>query len=207
MVDRLRRQVGISVAAMDYLTNVAYQIERPAIVQEEQMEEATDTATRDGLTGLYGREVFDLLLEKMVAEAGRYGTPLSLLMADIDDFKRVNDIHGHPVGDEVLKLIGALFLENLRSADLPARYGGEELAVVLSHTETDSARTVAENIRGAVEERFRNDLEVTMSIGVASWQADMGGTTDLLRAADEALYAAKLAGKNRVVSAPKTQSS
>jgi two-component system cell cycle response regulator len=169
------------------------------IVEEEQMGEMTDTATKDGLTGLYGREIFDHLLDKLVAEARRYQTPLSLLMSDIDDFKKVNDLHGHPMGDDVLRSIGAVFLENLRSADLAARYGGEEISVALPHTDIVSARTVAENIRKSVQQRFENDLRVTISIGVASWKRNMVGTADLVAAADTALYAAKAAGKNRVV--------
>jgi diguanylate cyclase (GGDEF)-like protein len=134
----------------------------------------------------------------MVAEARRYGTPLSLLMADIDDFKEVNDRHGHQMGDEVLERIGTIILENVRSADLAARYGGEELAVVLPHTEIASAQTVAENIRTAVMKRFENDLKVTISIGVAAWQCHMNQPANLVRAADSGLYAAKEGGKNKV---------
>jgi diguanylate cyclase (GGDEF)-like protein len=198
MAARLGRKVGVSIAAMDYLTNVADQMERPVIVEEEQMGKMTDTAAKDGLTGLYGREVFDHLLEKMVAEARRYGTPLSLLMADIDDFKEVNDRHGHQMGDEVLERIGTIILENVRSADLAARYGGEELAVILPHTAIRSAQTVAENIRTAVMERFENELKVTISIGVAAWQPHMNHPANLVRAADSGLYAAKEGGKNKV---------
>jgi diguanylate cyclase (GGDEF)-like protein len=186
------------VAALDYLINVSEEWEHAVVAEADQIENLTDAATVDGLTGLYMREIFDSWLEKMVAESQRYGDPLSLLMADIDDFKTINDTHGHPVGDKVLRAIGAEMKNNLRSADLAARYGGEELAAVLPHTTIQPARTVAEKIRTAVEEHFSEHLGVTISIGVASWQSDMRSPTGLIEAADQALYEAKQAGKNRV---------
>lgn len=195
---RLGRACGISVAALDYLINVSEEWEHAVVAEADQIENLTDAATVDGLTGLYMREIFDSWLEKMVAESQRYGDPLSLLMADIDDFKTINDTHGHPVGDKVLRAIGAEMKNNLRSADLAARYGGEELAAVLPHTTIQPARTVAEKIRTAVEKHFSEHLGVTISIGVASWQSDMRSPTGLIEAADQALYEAKQAGKNRV---------
>jgi diguanylate cyclase (GGDEF)-like protein len=196
---KLGRKAGVSIAALDYLLNVAGDWNRAVVTEVKQIETFADAATLDALTGLYSREVFDQWLAKSVAETRRYGDPLSLLMADIDDFKMVNDTHGHQIGDEVLKQIDADFLSSLRSADLAARYGGEELVAILPHTECDSAYTVAEKIRKAVCERFKNRLEVTISIGVACWQGDMNGPADLIQAADKQLYAAKAAGKNRVI--------
>ena len=196
---KLGRKSGVSVAALDYLMNVAGDWDQAVVAEPEQIEILADAATLDGLTGLYSREVFDQWLVKSVAESQRYGEPLSLLMADIDDFKAVNDMHGHQAGDAVLKQVGSDFLSNLRSADFAARYGGEELVAVLPHTDGHSAFTVAEKIRGSVSDRFNDDLEVTISIGVAFWRGDMKGPADLLHAADKALYAAKGSGKNRVV--------
>lgn len=196
---KLGRKAGVSVAALDYLMNVAGDWDRAVVAQVEHIETLADVATLDGLTGLYSREVFDQWLAKLVAESRRYGDQLSLLMADIDDFKVVNDKHGHPTGDAVLKHIGSDFLSNLRSADFAARYGGEELVAVLPHTQCKAAHTVAEKIRGTVEERFKGNLDVTISIGVACWRNDMNGPADLVQAADKALYAAKETGKNRVM--------
>jgi diguanylate cyclase (GGDEF)-like protein len=196
---KLGRKSGVSVAALDYLMNVAGDWDQAVVAEPEQIEILADAATLDGLTGLYSREVFDQWLVKSVAESQRYGEPLSLLMADIDDFKAVNDMHGHQTGDAVLKHIGSDFLSKLRSADFAARYGGEELVAVLPHTDGHSAFTVAEKIRRSVSHRFNDDLEVSISIGVACWCGDMKGSADLLHAADKALYAAKEAGKNCVV--------
>jgi diguanylate cyclase (GGDEF)-like protein len=196
---KLGRKSGVSVAALDYLMNVAGDWDQAVVAEPEQIEILADAATLDGLTGLYSREIFDQWLAKSVAESERYGDPLSLLMADIDDFKAVNDMHGHQTGDGVLKHIGADFLSNLRSADFAARYGGEELVAVLPHTEGKSAVTVAEKIRSSVNQRFRGGLDVTISIGVACWRGDMNDPADLLHAADKALYTAKKTGKNRVV--------
>jgi diguanylate cyclase (GGDEF)-like protein len=179
--------------------NVIGEWDQAAVTEIEQMEDLADAATMDGLTGLYMREVFESWLEKSVAESERYGDPLSLMMADIDDFKEINDVHGHQTGDKVLKQIGSDFLSNLRSADFAARYGGEELVAVLPHTRLNSAYTVAEKIRRTVFERFKSDLGATISIGVACWQDGMKKPADLVQAADKALYAAKEAGKNRVV--------
>jgi len=196
---KLGRKSGVSVAALDYLMNVAGDWDQAVVAEPEQIEILADAATLDGLTGLYSREIFDQWLAKSVAESERYGDPLSLLMADIDDFKAVNDMHGHQTGDRVLKRIGADFLSNLRSADFAARYGGEELAAVLPHTEGKSAFTVAEKIRKSVSLPFDGQLEVTISIGLACWRDDMNGPADLLHAADKALYTAKKTGKNCVV--------
>ena len=196
---KLGRKSGVSVAALDYLMNVAGDWEQAVVAKPEQIEILADAATLDGLTGLYSREVFDQWLAKSVAESRRYSDPLSLLMADIDDFKAVNDKHGHPTGDAVLKHIGSDFLNNLRSADYAARYGGEELVAALPHTQCNAAHTVAEKIRETIEGRFKDNLSVTISIGVACWRDDMNGPADLVHAADKALYAAKETGKNCVV--------
>jgi len=203
LVKRLGRRSGISVAALDFLMNVSGEMEQAVVAEADQIEDLTDAATMDGLTGLYMREIFDSWLEKSVAESQRYGDPLSLLMADIDDFKMINDTHGHQVGDEVLKDIGTAFMDSLRSADFAARYGGEELVAVLPHTGIRSARRVAEKIRRAVQKRYAAQLGVTISIGVACWRGDMSAPTDFVEAADRALYEAKRSGKNCVkVAAP-----
>ena len=195
---QLGRNPGVSVAALDYLMNVSGEWEEAVVAEADLIENLTDAATLDGLTGLHVREMFDSWLEKAVAESKRYGDHLSLLMADIDDFKMINDTHGHQVGDDVLKKIGSDLMETLRSSDFAARYGGEELAAVLPHTRIYSAHTVAEKVRKTVSERFDGNLGVTISIGGACWRDDMGGPEDLVAAADNALYAAKKAGKNCV---------
>jgi diguanylate cyclase (GGDEF)-like protein len=199
VTERLGRRAGISVAALDYLLNVESDWDEAVIADVNHIETLESAATLDGLTGLYVREIFDQWLEKAIAESIRYGNPISIFMADIDDFKDINDTYGHQTGDQVLTSIGSDMLSNLRNADFAARYGGEELVAILPHTDSSTAYRVAEKIRKAVRDRFANDLEVTISIGVASWRDDMSDPADLVQAADRALYTAKEVGKDRVV--------
>ena len=185
------------------------------------------SATTDGLTGLANHRVFYERLGQELARAQRYGTPVSLLMIDIDDFKELNDTCGHPAGDEALRLLGRLLAERLRrDIDLPARYGGEEFAVLLPNTRVGPGRDEEEGARAdggapspghsegaeALAERLRRaiaetDFPVTedgapvriaVSIGVASYPDMAANMDDLVARADAALYAAKRAGKDRV---------
>ncbi|NOQ51354.1 MAG: diguanylate cyclase [Desulfuromonadaceae bacterium] len=162
-----------------------------------------ELAQTDPLTRLYNRRY---LYEKLTAELNRCyrGTsPISLIMADIDHFKRVNDQYGHQVGDEVLVKISDLLQEKLRTYDLAARYGGEEFCLVLPETDLEAAQNIAERIRQRVESlplappMGRDKL--TMSFGVAAYDGTYDGTIDeLIRAADDALYEAKNGGRNQV---------
>lgn len=156
----------------------------------------------DGLTGLWNRAYFDRRLDEEVSESIRYGRPISLVLADVDHFKSINDRYGHPVGDEVIARFASI-LATGRASDVPCRYGGEEFALILPGTSTDSALEVAERLRRRLAaERFggREDLVVTASFGVADLASiEQAGTSlSLVHAADEALYRAKSAGRDRV---------
>jgi diguanylate cyclase (GGDEF)-like protein len=165
-------------------------------------------AVTDELTGLSNNRHFRDVASKEAARAERFGHDLSLLMLDIDDFKLVNDTYGHLQGDSVLRMIGRVLDDESRGVDEPARYGGEEFVVLLPETGLQGAAEVAERIRARIEaERVgRRDreapLEVTASIGVATMPASAQDLSSLIGAADQALYAAKRAGKNRVERAP-----
>jgi diguanylate cyclase (GGDEF)-like protein len=198
---RLDRDVGILVAALDYLTNITGDISSPKIMADLRIEEAAAMATRDFLTGLYLRGVFDFSLERMVLEHRRYEKTLSLLMLDVDDFKQVNDQYGHQAGDGVLRGIGKLILKSIRKADFPARYGGEEVAIIFPETPIDQAVVMAERLREDVHRYFaERGPGVTVSIGVACiHDPDITTALALVRQADKALYRAKGAGKDRVV--------
>lgn len=167
-------------------------------------QELTVLATRDGLTGLANRRHLDEALEGEWRRAARNGEPLALLLLDIDDFKALNDAHGHQAGDEVLRRIGALMRSfGNRSGDVAGRYGGEELALLLPNTPLDRARSVAEAVRCAVAELDLSALgvpAVTVSVGVAvaSQSGDADSAARLVGTADRALYNAKRSGKNRV---------
>ncbi len=166
----------------------------------------------DPLTGLYNRRFLetqiDAELEKMIHIKGSRKTDpldeLSILMIDIDDFKKVNDTFGHQFGDDALKNISFSFQENIRKNDFAARFGGEEFCVVLLHTSKEEARGIAEKIRMSVQARkfsyVNQVMNFTVSIGLASAKEDgLFASRSLIRAADQALYEAKKAGKNATV--------
>jgi len=158
-------------------------------------------ALRDGLTGLSNRRAFGQRLALEMNRAVRYGTPLSLLVLDVDHFKQYNDAFGHVAGDEVLRTLAQVMQSHGRETDFFARYGGEEFVAVLPHTGSEGARTVAERLRAAVAGAPWPARPVTASIGAATLLPGMETEDDLVRAADGALYAAKAAGRDRVVHA------
>jgi diguanylate cyclase (GGDEF)-like protein len=165
-----------------------------------------ELAMVDGLTGLFMRRYFDARIEEEIERSRRYGTAFSVVMMDVDDFKRLNDAHGHLMGDRVLRGIANVVKSQMRGVDTASRYGGEEIAVILPRTEMIHAYTVGERIRGAISElRITTDgdvpeaLRVTASFGIASYpESKAADGEDLVRRADRALYRAKQTGKNRV---------
>ncbi|MDP2783804.1 MAG: diguanylate cyclase [Sulfurimicrobium sp.] len=159
----------------------------------------------DGLTGLYNRRFLSERLEEEYSKAERYETPLSILIMDVDFFKRVNDTFGHQVGDNALIAVARVLQQSVRESDLVGRYGGEEFVVLLPHTDLDKALTVAEKIRLAVSEtpiEGMGERRLTISIGVAGFpDTKVADMNELVRKADEALYRAKEGGRNQVVKA------
>jgi two-component system cell cycle response regulator len=155
----------------------------------------------DGLTGLPNRRVFDENLAREVSRACRYDYPLSLVLLDLDHFKKINDGHGHPAGDAVLKSFSELAQKAFRLVDAVHRYGGEEFTVLLPHTPFEGAMRATERLRGVISKhRFvagSTAVKVTMSGGVALRKGTIA-PADLLAAADAALYEAKHAGRNRI---------
>ncbi|MCP4693390.1 MAG: diguanylate cyclase [Desulfobacterales bacterium] len=163
-----------------------------------------EMSTRDGLTGVFNRRYFDEALECEVSKARRYANDFALCLIDLDFFKKVNDLYGHPAGDKVLRKTGDLLKDNFRGSDLPCRYGGEEFAIILFNTKEKNAETICDRFRENVSEQiFQTDdkeFSVTLSIGVAPFDpAIVKSTQDLVVMADKALYQAKSAGRNRVI--------
>ena len=154
----------------------------------------------DGLTALPNRRTFDETLDREVVRATRSNEPLSLVMLDVDHFKRVNDTLGHAGGDEILRTVGRILATSLRQIDLPARFGGEEFALVLPDCTGVAALPLAENLRRAIAAAHgdRPELAVTVSAGIASFPRNALTDTELLRHADEALYQSKRDGRDRV---------
>ncbi len=161
-------------------------------------------AEMDGLTGVYNHRYFLGLLAQEVERARRADRPVALLMIDIDDFKMVNDTHGHPAGDRALRHVAQAVARLLRRSDVVARYGGEEFVAILPEASLAAAMEVAEKIRAGVENTplalpsLPRPLRIRISVGVASIPEDATGEAGLVEAADRALYRAKRSGKNRV---------
>ena len=172
---------------------------------QRNVENIQAEAQKDPLTGVANRSLFDRFFQQEIAEAAASGEALSLIMTDIDYFKKFNDQWGHQTGDQVLRLVAAVMKSNVKGQDLLARYGGEEFAVVLPKTSVDDARMLAERIRRSVESRrlrkrrTNEDLGIiTISIGVSLHRPSDTMET-MIERADRCLYAAKDTGRNRVV--------
>jgi len=160
-------------------------------------------ATTDGLTGLCNHRVFQQKLTEEIKRSERHETPLSLLLTDIDFFKKVNDTYGHPAGDLVLKGVSKILQNEIRDIDVAARYGGEEFVVILPGTDSIGAKNIAERLRKAImAETFSSDnrtLKITTSIGIATLPADAQTKEELIEKTDQALYHAKHNGRNQSV--------
>jgi diguanylate cyclase (GGDEF)-like protein len=180
--------------------NTALDIRRVTLLEKESI--------TDPLTGLYNRRYLDRRLKEEFSRAKRYKTPLSILLVDIDHFKSVNDTHGHQAGDLVLSYLAKLTLNAVRTSDIAARYGGEELLVIAPNTAESAAGALAERLRQHIENHElvltrdpgnRQVVRITVSVGVAVVDGEMEKAQQLVQQADEALYRAKKEGRNRVV--------
>ena len=172
-------------------------------IENAYHEEIYRLTTIDGLTQIYNKRFFQETLEREIGRAQRYHRDLSLLMFDIDLFKRVNDTYGHLAGDHVLKHLATTVHHKIRKEDVLARYGGEEFAVILPEIGHHNALKFGEKLRRLAERtsfRFEEtEISITISIGVATFGPDLPDSPQLVKLADERLYAAKGAGRNQVV--------
>jgi two-component system, cell cycle response regulator len=217
--DRARTLRGLEIGVHDYLVRpvdrnellarVRTQVRRKRFSQRlrESVQASMELAVTDGLTGLYNRRYLDNQLAAMFDDSVRRGRHLSVLVLDIDKFKPINDTYGHDAGDEVLREFATRIRSQTRGIDVVARYGGEEIVVVVPDTDLDVAQIVAERIRECVEnEAFgihqaTRSVKVTVSIGVASRLPGDTLASAVLKRADVALYRAKELGRNQVVAA------
>ncbi len=200
--------ISLSIPLLALLTSftIWQQYVKTVLVQRElstRNAELLHLAQHDPLTGLYNRRHFAVEASAELARAHRTHSPTSILIADIDFFKRINDTYGHPAGDLVLKDVAQLLMDSVRSTDVVARLGGEEFIVLLPHTARSGAMAVAEKLRASLDHHALQVqtqwVKVTLSAGVSELAVDQPGSfEDLYAAADAALYAAKTQGRNRV---------
>jgi diguanylate cyclase (GGDEF)-like protein len=198
MSESLGRNVQIVVATLDYLVNLTGDVSLPTLVSEAHMAAIVNLSMRDGLTGLFNHTSCHEILELELKRCARHGTVVSFIMADIDDFKAVNDRCGHQEGDRVLAKLAAVIVKETRDSDIGCRYGGEEFAVILPLTGAREAAEIAERIRASVAQIRAGSGALTVSLGVASCGQDATTARALVAKADRALYRAKSGGKNRV---------
>jgi len=202
MTDALHRDPGVTLAAHDYLVNVSGLMKSAGLIEEQKFKHLATVASRDGLTGLYDKSTFTQLLHDELARQARFGRPVTLLLLDIDHFKKLNDTFGHADGDMVLAKVAEVLMAQARSTDFCGRFGGEEFGVILPEVDTHAGQVLAERVRMAIEKTFADTpYRTTVSVGVATGNSGVK-PDDLVRATDRALYAAKNSGRNRVGVAP-----
>ncbi len=205
---------SMKLGAADYITKpfnldqikivVAKTLERSRLRQKAEEGELYKQMSRiDGLTELYNYTFFQQLLKTEVERAHRYGHQLSLLMIDIDNFKRYNDAYGHPAGDEALRKLARVMSRAVRGCDFIARYGGDEFVVVLPETDQFEAKTIGERLRSLVAQtKYDGSQEeesvITVSVGLATYPKDAQSKEDLIKRADQALYRAKSKNRNNL---------
>jgi two-component system, cell cycle response regulator len=215
--DRPKLMQALEMGVNDYLTRPVDRNELAARVRTQlrkkryaqrlrsNVEIGLEMAITDQLTGLYNRRYMSRHLDALLANAKKNNRALSFVIMDVDHFKRVNDSYGHDIGDEVLKEFAARIAGSVRGVDLACRYGGEEFVVAMPNTDIAAAYKVAERLRQRIEmapikiTRAPHKLNITISIGIAKSEGEDDSAGELLHRADQALYRAKHAGRNRVV--------
>lgn len=177
--------LSVAMAGLQRLRNIQQQLSR--------------MATHDPLTGLVNARAFAARLTQELERTRRYTRPMALLYLDLDDFKVINDSHGHQTGDAVLRLVADAMRSSVRQADVVGRLGGDEFAVLMPETDSALADAAAKRLAASLRKVFKGTPTVTASIGVVSCAAPEANTDELLRRADQAMYEAKRSGKDRVV--------
>ncbi|OGK05610.1 MAG: hypothetical protein A2487_18365 [Candidatus Raymondbacteria bacterium RifOxyC12_full_50_8] len=193
------RNIRITVAALDELSNLHDLLPAATVISEEQITGIIRLSQCDSLTGLFNHAFCYKKLDIELKRFTRYGTKVSVLMIDLDNFKEFNDLHGHQEGDKVLSTIGATIRGMLRDSDICCRYGGEEFAVILPSTDADEAGILAGRLQAILEKDLIQGAGLTVSIGVAASSEMVSTSQEIVEKADIALYKAKKNGKNQVV--------
>jgi two-component system cell cycle response regulator len=201
---RVTRPVQLSDGDQVRFGDAIYKFLSGSNIESAYHEAIHNMAIQDGMTGIHNKRYFSEFLEREIAVCSRHGHPLTLVMFDVDHFKKINDTHGHLAGDAVLKDLAGRIRPRIRREDLFARYGGEEFACVLPSTALAGGIVFAEHLRSIIEERpcafEEKQIQFTISLGVTTLHRETGvDAAVLIKRADENLYAAKRGGRNRVV--------
>lgn len=207
MSQKLKRNVGVRIAALDYLANTKKVLKNVRLIAGDEMDQLMIFMNFDAATGVYNHRYFHEHLEDEILRAKRYKKKLSLAFIDVDNFKNYNDHLGHLKGDVVLRQIAMALKDEIRANDIVARYGGDEFVVLLVETNKKHAMKFAERFRSRIEdfkffmEDNLGDKKVTLSIGISTFPDDAAGRLSLIKKADNAMYLAKKNGKNRIETA------
>ena len=194
---QLNREVGLRVAIVDYFINHTEMMKEPIVVELRVFKETEKLALVDSLTGLFNKRFYDITVKKEFKKALRFNQIFSLVLLDLDDFKKINDTKGHLFGDEVLANFGKLLSMSSREEDIICRYGGEEFIAILPETTGDGALLYAERVRKIlIEDDFFKKHKITFSGGVSTFPYNGKDLEELFKSVDKSLYAAKYAGKD-----------
>lgn len=202
--EKLQRDVGFRVAALDYLYNNKHLLKNPRFVEIDFFEKILSLSKEDTKLGCYNISYFTSIARNELKRAERYNQSFSLIIMDLDDFKSINDTHGHLFGDKILERFVSVVKANLRSEDVLARYGGDEFIILLPQTGRIGARAMAERIKYRLMEYFKSKeyqkkkVEVHFSAGIATYPYDAEDYESMLECADKALYKSKFLGKNMI---------
>ncbi|WP_147615852.1 GGDEF domain-containing protein [Treponema pectinovorum] len=197
---KLDKKVSLYLAIVDYFTNDNQFFQSPVLVEINVLREAEEAAMLDPLTGAFNRRYMDIYLRKELNRCNRYEKNLSIMLLDIDDFKKINDTYGHVIGDTILAEISAIFKSTIRTEDVFCRYGGEEFLIIMPETKAEQSLNLFERIQKKLltSELYAN-FGVTVSAGTAMYTPNKDDLANLIRYADISLYKAKANGKNQIV--------
>ncbi len=197
---QLNREIGLRVAIVDYFVNHAEMMKEPIVVEMRVFKETEKLALVDSLTGLFNKRFYDITVNKEYKKALRFNQIFSLVLLDLDDFKKVNDTKGHLFGDEVLSKFGKILSSSSREEDIICRYGGEEFIAILPESSGDGALMYAERVRKILkEDNFFKKHNITFSGGISTFPYNGKDPEELFKAVDKSLYAAKYAGKDCII--------
>jgi diguanylate cyclase (GGDEF)-like protein len=202
--EALHRTVSLKTALMDVFSTAGL-LRVPVLIEYDELKKLNLNAVTDSLTELYNRRVFNEFFERELNRAKRYNQPLGLVMMDMHRFKEVNDKHGHPRGDEVLRMAAATLKKALRTSDFAFRIGGDEFALVLPQTDAPQAQALSRRIETVFADTLKSlqlNVTVGMDYGVANYPQDADNTEELVRIADERLYQRKHAHRGRPAESP-----